>query len=196
MDACYWIKVPHYQWKLQREKKTSSSIQWCKNFDLNCRKTEKSSQTKLATSACSDWIFFAFDNFPPCIPQCNTEFFHRIGRLWLVNLRQFHLARAVRAAFTEHVMPFSSLVSHMTWWGDRRTPCWFRLNILKLIRKWQGGSSSFGEIYRYVFVRFMSLCKSVYMFYTRTGRTACVCVERASVTRQVCLCACLRVFVG
>ena len=37
----------------------------------------------------------------------------------------------------------------------------FRLNILKLIYKWQGSSSSFGEIYRYVFVRFMSLCKSV-----------------------------------
>ena len=54
--------------------KTSSSIHWCQNFDLNCRKTEKSSQTKLATGACnSDWIFFAFDNFPPCIPQCNTH---------------------------------------------------------------------------------------------------------------------------
>ena len=47
-------------------------------------------------------------------------------------------------------------------------------------------------------LRFMSLCKSV--FYTRTGRTTRVCVERArvSVTRhRVCLCAaCLRVFVG
>ena len=81
----------------------------------------------------------------------------------------------------------------MTWWGDSRCPCWFWLNILKLIQKWQGGSSSFGEIYRYVFVRFMSLCKSVYMFYTRTGRTVCVCVQRAtvSVTRHACARVCL-----
>ena len=54
--------------KLQREKRTSSSIQWCQNSDLNGRKTEKSSQTKLATGACKNWIFFAVDNFPPCIP--------------------------------------------------------------------------------------------------------------------------------
>ena len=64
-------------------------------------------------------------------------------------------------------MPFSSLVSHVTWWG--RSPCWFRLKNLKLIPKWQGSSSSFGDIYRYVFVRFMSLCKSV-RFIHRQGK--------------------------
>jgi len=53
---------------LQRQKKTSSSVQGCQNSDLNCRKTEKSSQTKLATGACKSWIFFAVDNFPPRIP--------------------------------------------------------------------------------------------------------------------------------
>ena len=30
--------------------------------------TKKSSQTKLATGAFKNWIFFAVDNFPPCIP--------------------------------------------------------------------------------------------------------------------------------
>ena len=28
----------------------------------------KSSQAKLATGVCKNWIFFAVDNFPPCIP--------------------------------------------------------------------------------------------------------------------------------
>ena len=89
-----------------------------------------------------------------------------------VNPRQLHLARAVRAAFTEHVMLFSSLVSHGG--ADSRSPCWFRLNILKLIQKWQGSSSSFDEIYRYVFVRCMSLCKSL-CFICGRGEPPCLC---------------------
>ena len=55
--------------------------------------------------------FFAVDNFPPCIPVTFfiLFFFHSIGRLWLVNPSRFHLYRAARAAFSEHVMP---IVSH------------------------------------------------------------------------------------
>ena len=71
MDGCMLLnKSSTLSVKTQcKERKTSSSsIQWCQNFDLNCRKTEKSSQTKLATGACKNWIFFAVDNFPPCIP--------------------------------------------------------------------------------------------------------------------------------
>ena len=72
MDACYWIQFPqsvNLTQLLQRQKtETSSSVQGCQNSDLNCRKTEKSSQTKLATGACKSWTFFAVDNFPPRIP--------------------------------------------------------------------------------------------------------------------------------
>ena len=71
MDACYWIQFPQSVnlTYCKDKKKTSSSVQGCQNSDLNCRgKTEKSSQTKLATGACKSWIFFAVDNFPPRIP--------------------------------------------------------------------------------------------------------------------------------
>ena len=68
----------------------------------------------------------------------------------------------------------------------------FRLNILKLAQKWQGSSSSFGEIYGYVFVRFMSLCKSVY---SRGEPRVFVSSELGSVWHDmarvpVCLSAC------
>ena len=115
MDGCMSLNESFtFSEKLQREKQTSSSVQWCQNSDLNCRKTGKSSRTKLATGACKNGIFFAVDSFPPCIP---VTIFHSIGRLWLVNPRQLRLARAVRAPFSQHVMPFTSLASHMTWWG-------------------------------------------------------------------------------
>ena len=90
---------------------------------------------------------------------------------------------------------FSSLVSHTPWWGWQQVSSWFRLNILKLIQKWQGSSSSFGEIYRYIFVRLMSLCKSVCFIRGRDERP-CVCVERArqgqcdATNVPVCLSAC------
>ena len=90
---------------------------------------------------------------------------------------------------------FSSLVSRTPWWGWQQVSSWFRLNILKLIQKWQGSSSSFGEIYRYIFVRLMSLCKSVCFIRGRDERP-CVCVERArqgqcdATNVPVCLSAC------
>ena len=71
----------------------------------------------------------------------------------------------------------------------------FRLNILKLLYKWQGSSSgSFGEIYRYVFVRFMSLCKSVCFIRGRGEPRVFVSSELGSVWRDmhvpVCLSTC------
>ena len=83
-------------------------------------------------------------------------------------------------------MHFSSLVSHTTWWGDSRSPCWFRLNILKLILKWQGSSSNFGDIfYRYVFVRFMSWWKSVCFILGRDELRVFVWNELGSVWRDM-----------
>ena len=166
---------------------TSSSIQWCQNSDLTYRKTENSSQTSDRCLQELNLLCCSVDSFPHCKKKI-----HSIGRLWLVNPRQLHLARAVRAALTDHHC-LSQVQSVIRPGGaDSWSPCWFRLNILKWIQKWQGSSSSFGEIYRYVFVRYMSVQKC--MFYTRrTGRTA-ACSELGSVWRDmrvpVCLSGC------
>ena len=64
-----------------------------------------------------------------------------------------------------------------------------------LIQKWQGSSSSLGEIYRYGLVRFMSLCKSV-CFIRGLGElgerpSVSVCVERATDGQCDATCVCL-----
>ena len=56
------------QWKPLQAKREKDKQFYSVVTDLNCRKTEKSSQTKLATGPCKNWIFVAVDNFPPCIP--------------------------------------------------------------------------------------------------------------------------------
>ena len=163
MDACYWIQFPqsvNLTQLLQRQKKTSSSVQGCQNSDLNCRKTEKSSQTKLATGACKSWIFFAVDNFPPRIPVT-------IFPLYLAPVAgqpggPLHLARAVRAAFTGHVMLFSSLVSQIS----DIVACWFRQKMLQLIQKYQGSSSSFSSArFTGLFLSDLCLCAKAYVIF-------------------------------
>ena len=63
---------------------------------------------------------------------------------------------------------------------------------VNLIQKWQGSSSSLGEIYRYVLVRFMSLCKSVCFIRGRGERPrVSVCVERATDGQCDATCVCL-----
>ena len=89
-------------------------------------------------------------------------------------------------------MLFSSLVSRIS----DTVACWFRQRMLKLIQKCQGSSSSilFGEIYRSVFVRFMSLCKGVCFVCGRGEPRVFVSREVGSVWRDmrvpVCLSAC------
>ena len=69
MDGCMLLPIKVPQSMKTATKRQAEAVQWCQNSDLNCRKTEKSSQTQLlATGACKNWIFFAVDNFPPCIP--------------------------------------------------------------------------------------------------------------------------------
>ena len=75
-------------WWIAKREKRPAVLQWCQNSDLTCRKTAKRVH-KLATGAGKNWIFFAVDNL--------YQIFQSIGRLWLVNPRQLHLARAVRA---------------------------------------------------------------------------------------------------
>ena len=80
--------------------------------------------------------------------------------------------------------------------ADSRSPCWFRLNSLKLIQKWQGSSSSF---YRSVLVIFITqVCAKACVSHADGANCACSC--RASWGQCdatcMCLCACLRIFVG
>ena len=165
MDACYWIKVPQWSVKTgcKERKKTSSSNQWCQNSDLTYRKTEKSSQT-------SD----------RCLQEIN---------LFLL-LTTFHLVtffpqyRAPVAGLPE-AAPFVPCCSctvywtrgacQLTWWGDRRSPCWFRLNILKLIQKWQDSSSSFGRDFTGKFLSNLCLCAKAYVLYADGANRVCLC---------------------
>ena len=87
------------------------------------------------------------------------------------------------------------LASHMTWWGDSRSPCWFRLNILKLIQKWQDSSSSFGRDFTGKFLSNLCLCAKAYVLYAdRANGHVCLSSELGSVWGDmrvpVCLSAC------
>ena len=158
MGACYWIKVP-YQWREGKKEKNWKAVLFSGARTLKNWKefTNETSDRCLQ----ENWIFCArlLTAFRITCNNCSTV----SGACgWSTRPNDLHFSRAVRAAFYEHVMPFTSLVtvSHTTWWGDSRSLCCrtFRLNISKLIQEWQGSSSSLGEIYRSVFVRFMSLC--------------------------------------
>ena len=141
-----------------------------------------------------NWVFLAVDNSPPCIPV--TIFPHGIGHLWLVNPRQLHLARAVRAASTEHAMPFQSVMWHAGAVGLTAGILvdWFRqLNILKLISTGMARQQlQFGRDLQVCFCQIYDFVQKR-VFYTRTGRTACVCVERATPGHCDATCVCLHV---
>ena len=160
MDARYCIKVPQSVKTAKRQREKDSSIQWCQYSDLNCRKTEKSSQTKLATGACKNWIFCAVNNFSPCVPvtifpQYRAPVAGQPEAAPFVPCCScsFYWPRDAFLKFSQSYDNISGVTAGLL--------VRFRLNILKFAQKWQGSSSSFGEIYGYVFVRFMSLCKSV-----------------------------------
>ena len=70
MDGCMLLNKSSTltQWKLQLKREKDKQFYsvvpelW---LTLTVEKL-KSSQTKLATGACKNWVFFAVDNFPPC----------------------------------------------------------------------------------------------------------------------------------
>ena len=75
MDGCMLLnKSSQSEYRPNRvsEKKTSRtlfhSVSGVRTLTLTVEKLKKSSQMKLATGACKNWIFFAVDNFLPCIP--------------------------------------------------------------------------------------------------------------------------------
>ena len=117
-----WMHVTESQRSVKtqcrrREKKTSNS-RYSVVPDLNCRKTEKSSQTKLATGPCKNWIFFAVDNFPPCIPVTIFSQYRapvagqtRGSSIWPVLFVQLLLN------MWRLFLKFSQSV---TWWGRRQ----------------------------------------------------------------------------
>ena len=189
MDGCVLlIKVPQSVKTAKREKDN----QFYSVVDINCPKIEKSSQTKLATGACKSWIFFAVDNFPPCIP---VTFFPQYRAPVAGQPEPPSFAPCSSCSFFWTRDAFHKF-SHTRHGGaDIRSVCWFRPNILKLIQKWQGSSSSFGEIYRYGFVSFMSLCKGVCFIRGRGEPHVFVSSEaRVSVTGHVCACVLVCVF--
>ena len=110
--------------------KTSSSIHWCQNFDLNCRKTEKSSQNETSKRRLQELnLLYCWQL--STLYTCNNFSTVSGASGWSTGAGQLHLARAVRAAFAEHVMPFS-IRAH---WGvncvlKSRWPSWAVLTSL------------------------------------------------------------------
>ena len=137
-------------------------------------------------------------NFPPCIPV--TIFpQYRAPVAGQPEAALFGPCCSCSFFWTRDAFP--KLVTETWWPGLTGVSLWFRLNILKLIQKWQGSSSSFGEIYRYVFVRFMSLCKSVSCFIRGRGEPRVFVsseLGRVSVTRHMpraCVLVCVFLWV-
>ena len=194
MDANYWIKVPqsvNLTQLPQRQQKTNSSIQWCQNSDLNCRKTEKSSQTKLATGAYKSWIFFAVDNFPPRIPVtifplyrapvagqpdpppfgpcCSCSF------LW------------TRDAFHKFSQSYDMVGLTAGQFVDLDWTFWSQVNTEMARQFWQ-------DLQVCMFLLDSCLCAKGYFLYADRANRVCFCRgELGSDATCVCQCVCLRV---
>ena len=167
--------------------------QWCQNSDLNCRKTEKE---------------FTNETSDRCLQELNLLCCWQLSTLYTCNnfstvsgtcgwSNHLHLARAVRAVFfwtRDAFHKFSQ--SYGIGGADSRSPCWFRLNILKLIQKWQGSSSSLQARFTGLFLSDLCLCAKECVSYADGADRACLCRASEGQCDETCVCpcACLRVF--
>ena len=118
----------------------------------------------------SQFLFF-FDNFPLCIPV-TTDFSAGSDACgWSVNPRQLHLARAVRAPFTEHVMPLSSLLRSDTYY-NMVAAAWQQVSLLILTEHFEVNTAGNGKAAVAVLARFtgmflsdLCLCAKAYVWY-------------------------------
>ena len=110
MDGCMLLKKKkkfYNQWKLQRAKKTRIVLFSGARKEFTNETSDRCLQELNLLCCWQLSTLYTCNNLSTVSGACS----------WSTRGSSINFVRAVRAAFFEHVMPFTTSVSHETWWG-------------------------------------------------------------------------------